>query len=295
MALPAPTKLTRRYLLDFTWRAAVFLMIFGIYLYDKNLLHFETQSKLFWPLSLLWVAVLVSMLAQLSPKSRLTTGCMKQYVTGYRPAPNYDREGLKTAVKQQNVGAAKVAALWLAVHGVIGYLYMKKAVTVAELVLLCAFYYLCDLICVLFFCPFQTFLMKNRCCVNCRIFAWGSWMMAVPLVFVPHLYARSLGADNGQETFCRMLDRMEQMLGGERASRFHSHFSKIQFTPGGGEKCHRTFADNGGYGPDWAPLAAEVARRGWSPTFICESAGTQAEDALEMKRVYQSFCEGGCL
>lgn len=194
MALPAPTKLTRRYLLDFTWRAAVFLMIFGIYLYDKNLLHFETQSKLFWPLSLLWVAVLVSMLAQLSPKSRLTTGCMKQYVTGYRPAPNYDREGLKTAVKQQNVGAAKVAALWLAVHGAIGYLYMKKAVTVAELVLLCAFYYLCDLTCVLFFCPFQTFLMKNRCCVNCRIFAWGSWMMAVPLVFVPHLYARSLVA-----------------------------------------------------------------------------------------------------
>ena len=117
----------------------------------------------------------------------------------------------------------------------------------------------------------------------------------VPCVDFGHLYARSLGADNGQETFCRMLDRMEQMLGGERASRFHSHFSKIQFTPGGGEKCHRTFADNGGYGPDWAPLAAEVARRGWSPTFICESAGTQAEDALEMKRVYQSFCEGGCL
>ena len=111
----------------------------------------------------------------------------------------------------------------------------------------------------------------------------------VPCVDFGHLYARSLGADDGQEAFCRMLDRMEQMLGVERASRFHSHFSKIQFTPGGGEKCHRTFADNGGYGPDWAPLAAEVARRGWSPTFICESAGTQAEDALTMKQVYQSY------
>ena len=33
--------------------------------------------------------------------------------------------------------------------------------------------------------------------------------------------------------------------------------------------------------------AAEIARRGWSPTFICESAGTQAEDALTMKKVYQ--------
>ena len=109
----------------------------------------------------------------------------------------------------------------------------------------------------------------------------------IPCVDFGHLYARSLGADDGAEVYCRILDRMKEILGEERASRFHSHFSQIEFTPGGGEKCHRTFADNGGYGPDWAPLAAEVARRGWSPTFICESAGTQAEDALTMKRIYK--------
>lgn len=109
----------------------------------------------------------------------------------------------------------------------------------------------------------------------------------VPCVDFGHLYARSLGADEGAEACERMLDRMEEVLGGERASRFHSHFSHIEFTLGGGEKCHRTFADDGGYGPDWTPLAAAVARRGWSPTFICESAGTQAEDALTMKKIYQ--------
>lgn len=113
----------------------------------------------------------------------------------------------------------------------------------------------------------------------------------VPCVDFGHLYARSLGADDGAEAYCRMLDRMEEVLGTDRASRFHSHFSHIQFTPNGGEKCHRTFADDDGYGPDWAPLAAEVARRGWSPTFICESAGTQAEDALTMKGIYQSYLE----
>ena len=110
----------------------------------------------------------------------------------------------------------------------------------------------------------------------------------VPCIDFGHLYARSLGADDGQEAFCRMLDRVEEVLGAERAARFHSHFSRIEFTPNGGEKCHRTFADHGGYGPDWAPLAAEIARRRWSPTFICESAGTQAEDALEMKNIYQA-------
>ncbi|MDE7003672.1 MAG: TIM barrel protein [Oscillospiraceae bacterium] len=111
----------------------------------------------------------------------------------------------------------------------------------------------------------------------------------IPCVDFGHLYARSLGADDGAEAMERMLSRMEEALGAERASRFHSHFSHIEFTPKGGEKCHRTFGDDGGYGPDWAPLAEAVARRGWNPTFICESAGTQAEDALEMKRIYQSF------
>ena len=111
----------------------------------------------------------------------------------------------------------------------------------------------------------------------------------IPCIDWGHLYARSLGADDGQEAFSRMLDRVEEVLGTERAARFHSHFSHIQFTPGGGEKCHRTFSDNDGYGLGWAPLAAEVARRGWSPTFICESAGTQAEDALTMKRIYEQY------
>ena len=113
----------------------------------------------------------------------------------------------------------------------------------------------------------------------------------VPCIDFGHLYARSLGADDGRPAFCRMLDRVEAVLGSDRASTFHSHFSHIEFTPKGGEKCHRTFDDDGGYGPDWAPLAAEVARRGWSPTFICESAGTQAEDALTMKRIYQKLVE----
>ena len=95
----------------------------------------------------------------------------------------------------------------------------------------------------------------------------------------------------GPETMGKInqLGDLDEVLEPGRASRFHSHFSHIEFTPNGGEKCHRTFADSGGYGPDWVPLAQAVAKRGWSPTFICESAGTQAEDALAMKHIYQGF------
>lgn len=115
----------------------------------------------------------------------------------------------------------------------------------------------------------------------------------LPCVDFGHLYARSLGADDGAQAMERILERMEQVLGRERASTFHSHFSRIQFTPNGGEKCHRTFDDHGGYGPEWTPLAEAVARRGWSPTFICESAGTQARDAAHMKKVYQDCVKAG--
>ena len=109
-----------------------------------------------------------------------------------------------------------------------------------------------------------------------------------PCIDFGHLYARTLGELEGREACVQMLDRIQAVLGEERARTFHSHFSKIQFTPNGGEKMHLTFAQDD-FGPDPAPLMAEVARRGWSPTFICESAGTQAEDALGMKKIYQRF------
>ena len=47
---------------------------------------------------------------------------------------------------------------------------------------------------------------------------------------------------------------------------------------------HLTFADTV-YGPDFTPVAEETAARGYAPTFICESAGTQAEDALAHEAV----------
>ena len=109
----------------------------------------------------------------------------------------------------------------------------------------------------------------------------------LPCVDFGHLYARSLGALEGQESTARRLDRMAEVLGEEKASRVHSHFSMIEFTPKGGEARHLTF-DQTDFGPDYRPFCRELARRGWSPTIICESAGTQDIDALTMKEEYLS-------
>ena len=67
----------------------------------------------------------------------------------------------------------------------------------------------------------------------------------------------------------------------------HCHFSKIEHTKGG-EKRHLTFEDTV-YGPDYVPLMQAIAQIGAGPTIICESDGTQAEDALEMKNTYAKY------
>ena len=107
----------------------------------------------------------------------------------------------------------------------------------------------------------------------------------LPCVDFGHLYARSLGALDGPEAVERMLDQMVREPGVARASQSHSHFSKIAYTPRGGEARHLTF-DQPDFGPDPAPLCEALARRGWSPRVICESAGTQDVDALWMKGAY---------
>ena len=186
-----PGAVVRRYLFKFLFRLAVFLAVAAVYLLDRQALDFRRRDA-FLLSGILWLCVLLSMLAQLSSSSRLTTGCMKQYPSRYDPVPGYDPEALRQAVRAQDRGAFKVLAVWLGINLGFGILFHMGVLDVPELVLLCALCYLCDLVCVLFFCPFQFFLMRNRCCVNCRIFAWGSWMMAAPLMLVPHFYAQSL-------------------------------------------------------------------------------------------------------
>lgn len=107
----------------------------------------------------------------------------------------------------------------------------------------------------------------------------------LPCIDFGHLNARTGGGCNSYEAFAQLLNLMEQKIGIERTHIFHAHFSKIEFS-NKGEVRHLTFADQK-YGPCFEPLAVLLAERGFEPTIICESAGTQAEDALTMKKLYE--------
>ena len=109
----------------------------------------------------------------------------------------------------------------------------------------------------------------------------------LPTVDFGHLNARTLGEIKSREDYAKMLDLIENELGHDRLSRMHIHFSKIEYTKGG-EKKHLTFADNV-YGPQFEPLMEEIFKRNLAPSIICESDGTQAEDAAEMKKYFESL------
>lgn len=108
----------------------------------------------------------------------------------------------------------------------------------------------------------------------------------LPCVDFGHMNARTLGALDSKEAYAALLDKLEQELGSERVRRMHVHFSQIEYSAGG-EVRHLTFSDNKGFGPDYQPLMELFAQRGISPTVICESAGTQSQDALTMQESYR--------
>lgn len=110
----------------------------------------------------------------------------------------------------------------------------------------------------------------------------------IPCVDFGHLNARDFGYIKGKTEYENIITEMENAIGADRTKIFHSHFSKIMFTNPGGEKKHLTFDENLGFGPDFEPLMEIVAKKNLSPTFVCESAGTQDVDALAMKKYYLS-------
>ena len=108
--------------------------------------------------------------------------------------------------------------------------------------------------------------------------------MLIPCFDFGHINAREGGILKTRDDYARIVEKIFAEIGEERGKRIHIHFSKIQFGAAG-EIRHLTFEDEV-YGPDFSPLASVLKEYQMEPFIVCESNGTQAEDALEMKKIY---------
>ena len=149
--------------------------------------------KEFHILHLLWLVWLLDMIQQIIPiKSKLALGSQKLFLKKLqliKDKINYI--ALKKYIKTATSSAYKVMLIWILLIAIIGVLYYTNVINKVWLFMISIFFYVCDLICVLIWCPFRL-IMKNKCCTTCRIFNWDHLMMFSPLIFCGGFYAISI-------------------------------------------------------------------------------------------------------
>ncbi len=137
-------------------------------------------------LAVIGVVFLSEMVLRFFPSRFESMGCQKQFAGNYIPAVD---GGAPPSTWRSTLA---VLLVWLLLNGAIGAIYFLGWIDAGILLLIALLYSVCDMICILFFCPFQTWFMKNKCCGSCRIYNWDYAMMFTPLVFIPHVYTWSL-------------------------------------------------------------------------------------------------------
>lgn len=147
---------------------------------------FEFPGRQTWFLIPLWLIFAAEMALRFFPSSLESMGCQKQFRRNYRPTGK--------AVKPLGTARSTLIVIlsWAALNGAIGILYFRRVIDEGVLLLISLAYSVCDMICILFFCPFQTWMMKNKCCGSCRIYNWDFAMMFTPFAFIRSIYTWSL-------------------------------------------------------------------------------------------------------
>ena len=184
----------------YVWRLAGRIVVLALCLlawikapqtYDilEGMNFFRTLS----PLHLLWAVWVGDMVLQIvSIKNKVPLGSQKLFANRFRPIrEKINYESLRRYVISTTRAAYRVFLLWCALIAVIGLLYGGGYISPIGLFMISVFFYVCDLICVLVWCPFRL-MMRTRCCTTCRIFNWDHLMMFSPLIFLGGFYAISL-------------------------------------------------------------------------------------------------------
>ena len=186
------------YIARLVGRCLVFVICTLLYLFHPEsfaVLNGFQFFKTLSPLHLLWIIWVMDMFLQIIPiKNKLPLGSQKLFANHFKPIrEKVNYEALRHYIVSTTKAAYKVFLLWCLLIAAIGALYYTGVLDKANLFMISVLFYVCDLICVLIWCPFRL-ILKNRCCTTCRIFNWDHLMMFSPLIFMGGFYAGSLVA-----------------------------------------------------------------------------------------------------
>lgn len=108
----------------------------------------------------------------------------------------------------------------------------------------------------------------------------------IPCIDFGHLNSRGQGSLKTVKDFDNVIEKLLKEMP-DKAKIFHAHFSKIQYGSTG-EIRHLNFEDTK-YGPSPDFFVESLKKFDITPYIICESANTQAEDALYLKALYEKI------
>ncbi|MBR5236517.1 MAG: hypothetical protein IKW06_04010 [Clostridia bacterium] len=190
------SKTRARYFLRLFGRIVILLIGVLTYIFDKEQFDVAKGWNFFHSLSLmhlLWGIWLWDMILQLMPvKAHISIGSQKIFESLFRPIKEkINHQNLKKYIKDTTAAAYEVMVIWVALTVVLSLLHVTGIIDTGLMILISIFFYVCDLICVLIWCPFRL-IMKNKCCTTCRIFNWDHLMMFLPIVAVNSFYSWSL-------------------------------------------------------------------------------------------------------
>ncbi len=189
------TKTLTLYFLKFVIRIAVFVSVLVFYILHKELLC-DLMTQSIWNgiafIHVLWFGFMFMMFSHLVFGRLKSMALRKAKDSEYKEVEGYNRLELYEYIHDQNIKAWRVMLVWLIFNAVWGLLYLLQVLDNADLLMLSIFYFLCDYICILIYCPFQSHIMGNKCCVNCRIYDWGHFMMFTPMLFIRNFFSWSL-------------------------------------------------------------------------------------------------------
>ncbi len=189
MAKQKWTKMSKSLLIKLIYRAVLFLsaliyyvvfLILGASYRDGNVLFGDIDTI---PVFLILMTLIFGgeMILRFFATKHEPIGNQKMFKAHYMEAKDVQR---KSPIKQSPKRTLLVFGAWASLNLVFGTLYFLGVFSADIMVLISLAYSVCDLICIMFFCPFQAWMMKNKCCATCRIYNWDYPMMFTPLLFL---------------------------------------------------------------------------------------------------------------
>lgn len=107
----------------------------------------------------------------------------------YQEVPNYNKTKLKEVAKHNNRIAVLIFILYFGLILGIGLLYLNISWFDRKFIYLVFFALnFADYFCIMLWCPFRNWFLKNSCCTTCRISNWDRIMKFSILVFIPNIY-----------------------------------------------------------------------------------------------------------